>query len=110
MIGTRHILDFRLLPNQQIAVADAALSPFSRVRAGDDGNVDSVLAPLAGFQEVAHALAKEVQATPAQRNSSRPTIPPIVVVDGGVLCNGPSAPSILQSLCAELSKRLWPPS
>lgn len=106
----RHILDFRLLPNQRIAVADAALSPFTRLRAGDEGHVESVLAPFTGFQDVAHALARETQPAESQHASVDSVGAPVVVVEGGLLCSGPTVPDVLQRLCAELSKRLWPPS
>lgn len=108
--GIRHILDFRLLPNQRVAVADAALSPFTRLRAGDEGSVESVLSAFTGFQDVAHALAKETQSGASQHEPAVPAVPPVVVVEGGLLCGGPTVPDVLRRLCAELSNRLWPPS
>ncbi|KAG8959331.1 mediator complex subunit [Tulasnella sp. 408] len=108
--GIRHILDFRLLPNQRVAVADAALSPFTRLKAGDEGGVESVLSAFTGFQDVAHALAKETQPAANQQGPADPAVPPVVVVEGGLLCGGPTVPDVLRRLCAELSNRLWPPS
>ncbi|KIO18827.1 hypothetical protein M407DRAFT_11687 [Tulasnella calospora MUT 4182] len=108
--GIRHILDFRLLPNQRVAVADAALSPFTRLKAGDEGSVESVLSAFTGFQDVAHALAREIQPEATQQDPADQAVPPVVVVEGGLLCGGPTAPDALRRLCAELSNRLWPPS